>query len=295
MRLDGYGEDRLVAGLIAGLGKGDRTLVTGAGDDCAVVRMPGCAEDLLLKTDAVVEGIHFEPDASPGLIGRKALCRAISDIAAMGGKPRHALITLAVPGDRTVAWVRGLYAGIRRAGRQFGVSVAGGETTRSPGPVFLSVALTGTVPRGRAVLRSGGRAGDVLAVTGRLGGSLRGWHLRFQPRVREGMWLAGRREVHAMMDLSDGLSADLPRLARAGGVDFALDVEKVPRRAGIGIEAAMGDGEDYELLLAVAPRQWEKLAADWRREFPKLPLTCIGRLIPGKCPDTETGGGFHHF
>ena len=179
--LTDWGEDRLVASLTRDLPRGAEVLV-GPGDDCAVIGRPRDARWQLLKTDVVIEGIHFLPEEDARRVGWKALCRAISDIAAMGGIPAHALITLAAPAKTSVDRVKALYAGLRKAARKYAVSIVGGETARSPGPLFLNIALTGWVERQQCVLRSGGRPGDLLYVTGRLGGSLAGKHLDFQPR-----------------------------------------------------------------------------------------------------------------
>ena len=234
----------------------------------------------LLKTDCVVEGVHFEKKEKPARVGWKALCRAVSDIAAMGGMPRHALITIAVSREVEMAWLREIYAGLRKAARRFGVSIVGGETSRSPGPAFINVALTGEVERARCVTRGGGRAGDFLYVTGRLGGSLAGKHLDFIPRLTEARWLTEKFRIRAMMDISDGLATDLPRLAKASGCGFGISEEKIPRNRGCTVAQALGDGEDFELLLAVRPTDAARLEEMWRAKFPKLPLTQIGALTP---------------
>ncbi len=257
----------------------------GAGDDCAVI---GGARDAwwrLLKTDAVVEGVHFLPETEPERVGWKALARAISDIAAMGGVPEHALVTLAARPGESLERVQGIYAGLRKVARKFGVAIVGGETSRSPGPLFVNVALAGRVERKRCVLRSGGRPNDVLWVTGRLGGSLRGKHLDFIPRVAEARWLVEHGPVRAMMDLSDGLGADLPRLCRSSGCSVEFWAEKVPRNPGCTVAQALGDGEDFELLLAVAPGDGEAMRRGWRKRFPWLPLTPIGRLLRVQQPE----------
>jgi thiamine-monophosphate kinase len=277
MKLSALGEDAVVAAIARTLPAGSDVRV-GAGDDCAVIGGPRDRWWQLLKTDCVVEDVHFLPGEKPARVGWKALCRAISDIAAMGGVPRHAMITLAVRRDVKMAWVRGLYAGLRKAARKFGVSIVGGETSRSPGPAFVSVALTGRVGRARCVTRSGGRPGDLLFVTGRLGGSLSGRHLDFTPRLAEACWLAANFRVHAMMDLSDGLAADLPRLARASGCGFELWEEKVPRSRGCTVAQALGDGEDFELLFAIRRRDAARLEARWRKAFPRTPLSPVGML-----------------
>ena len=277
MKISSLGEDAVVAALTRGLPCGEDVRL-GAGDDCAVI---GGARDRmwqLLKTDCVVEGVHFLAAEKPARIGWKALCRAVSDIAAMGGGPRHALITIAVARDVKMAWLRGIYAGLRAAARRFGVSIVGGETSRSPGPAFISIALTGEVERTRCVTRGGGKAGDVLFVTGRLGGSLAGKHLDFIPRIAEARWLTANFKIRAMMDISDGLAADLPRLARASGCGFEICEETIPRNRGCTVAQALSDGEDFELLFAARPADASRLEAQWRRKFPKLPLTKIGAL-----------------
>ncbi len=292
--IESVGEDRLVAALLAQLPAPPREVYAGPGDDCAVVRPPGAAQWQLLKTDCVIEGIHFTPETNPARIGWKAICRPLSDIAAMGGRPQHALVTLALGAQATLRFARGIYAGIGRAAREFGVTVVGGETARSPGPCFISICVTGSVPRGRCRLRGGGRVGDRLYVTGRLGGSFHsGRHLTFRPRLEEGQWLAENPAVHAMMDLSDGLAADLPRMALAGSTGFRLEPEALPKNRGCSVEQALRDGEDYELLLAVGRRAAASLEERWRRKFPRVLLTRIGELAhPGECTGLEGAGGY---
>jgi thiamine-monophosphate kinase len=142
----------------------------------------------------------------------------------------------------------------------------------------ISVSVTGVVEKNRWVGRGGGKANDELFVSGQLGGSLRGRHLRFVPRVEESRWLTQNFPIHAMMDLSDGLGADLPRLARASGLGFEVDENAIPRQRGCSISQAISDGEDYELLFAISPHYSARLLQRWRKKFPKLPLTRIGRL-----------------
>lgn len=291
------GEDRLVALLTRALDRGPDVRRGAGEDDCAVIGAPRAATWQLLKTDAVVEGIHFRSGEDPRRVGSKALCRAISDIAAMGGVPEHALVTLAVARETRVTRVQALYAGLRRAARKFGVSIVGGETSRSPGPMFISIALAGRVERRRCILRSGGKAGDALYVTGQLGGSLAGRHLDFTPRVIEARWLTELFELHAMMDLSDGLAADLSRLAAASGCGWILDESRIPRARACSLAQALGDGEDYELLFAIAPRDSDRLEREWKRKFPRLRLSRVGRLTPlnSQRSTLNLPRGFDHF
>ncbi len=296
MKIAALGEDAVVAAITRGLPLGG-DVRRGAGDDCAVIGGPRDRVWSLLKADCVVEGVHFLAKEKPARVGWKALCRAVSDIAAMGGLPRHAMITIAVARDVKLAWLRGLYAGLRKAARRFGVSIVGGETSRSPGPAFISVALTGEVERARCVTRSGGRAGDILYVTGKLGGSLAAKHLDFIPRLAEARWLTEQFRIRAMMDLSDGLAADLPRLAKASGCGFEISGERIPRNPGCTVAQALGDGEDFELLFAVQPSDAARLEAKWHAKFPKLPLTRIGSLTRGTTGKKRkpTTRGFDHF
>lgn len=285
-RLRDVGEDALIERLVAGFSR--EGMVAGPGDDCAVVD-PGRGPLRLLKTDAIVAGVHFDSEAPASKVGWKAAARVMSDFAAMGGRPEHLLVTVALPADTTVAWVEGVYRGIRRVLDHCGGVLAGGETTRVPegSAAVISVAGEGCVPRGSVVLRSDGRPGDLLAVTGRLGGSIGGRHLSFTPRLDEGEWLAGHGAT-AMMDLSDGLAKDLPRLAKASGCGAVIDRDQLPRHRGCSVEQALADGEDYELLVALDPRKWD--AGPWPEAF--APLTVIGRLAE-EGEDFE--GGWDHF
>ena len=279
MNLKELGEDRLLQQITTDLSR-NSSVVLGAGDDCALVRLGSTKELLVLKTDCVVEDVHFTRAAKPAAVGWKAMARPLSDFAAMSALPQTALVTLIAPADTTAGWVRQLYRGLNKAASAFGVAIVGGETSRTPGALAISISMSGVVEADRWVSRGGGRAGDELFVTGRLGGSLGGRHLSFTPRIVEARWLTENASVRAMMDLSDGLGADLPRLAGASGVDFELDEDALPRHRGCSIEQAISDGEDYELLFAIPPRQASELQRKWRRRFPSLLLTPIGRFTP---------------
>ena len=294
MKLGALGEDRLLAQLLPNL-PGNRSVVLGAGDDCAVVEAPGKSELQLLKTDCVVEGIHFTPKSPPAFVGWKAMARPLSDFAAMSGVPQFALVTMIVPANKTLDWVKQVYRGLEKAARAFDVAIVGGETSNIKGPAVISVSLTGFVEKHRWVGRSGGKAKDELFVTGRLGGSLRGRHLKFAPRIEESRWLTEHFSIHAMMDLSDGLGADLPRLARASHKGFQVDEEALPLNRGCTTEQAISDGEDYELLFAISPADARSLPKRWRKKFPKVPLTRIGRLIPKSKFQNPKWRGYAHF
>ena len=231
-----------------------------------------------------------------------AKARALSDIAAMGGWPTQAVVTLVLSPNYQMSYAKEIYEGLSGVAREFGVSVVGGETARpaagSGRTAIISVSLLGLVEKGRCVLRSGGHEGDQIFVTGMLGGSLRGKHLQFQPRVWEGRWLSEHFKPTSMMDLSDGLAKDLPRLAKQSGVGFQLVYQRVPKSPGCEMAQALNDGEDYELLFTVPPDRAESLTASWAQIFPGLPLTNIGWLCneeESMASEFEDLGGWDHF
>lgn len=288
------GEDALIERLTR-LVPLDPSPLAGPGDDCAVIDA-GNDRLQLLKTDALVGGVHFLADAPPQKVGWKAVARVISDFAAMGGSPERFLITLALPPETEVSWVEDLYRGIADCLKRFGAVIAGGETCGVPlgsAPV-ISVAATGNVERDHLVLRSTARVGDVLFVTGRLGGSIHGKHLSFTPRLEESAWLVGSHKPTAMMDLSDGLAKDLPRMAAASGCGFRINRASVPVTPGCSIDQALGDGEDFELLFALSPDAVDGLLETWGSRFPDLELTAIGNLVPPGEGDS-LAGGWEHF
>jgi thiamine-monophosphate kinase len=295
MNLRALGEDRLLDQLLPSLPRNAR-VVLGAGDDCAIVESGKTGRLQLLKTDCLVEEIHFARSTPPGLVGWKAIARPLSDFAAMSGVPQFALVTLIVPARRTISWVRQLYRGIEKAARTFDVAVVGGETSNIKGPAVISISLSGFVERRRWVSRAGGKAGDDLFVTGRLGGSLEGHHLKFVPRIAESRWLTKNFRIHAMMDLSDGLGTDLPRLARASRVGFAVDEAALPLNRGCTTRQAISDGEDYELLFAISPKDSRPLLSRWQKKFPKVPLTRIGKLNSKfEIGNSKLAKGYVHF
>lgn len=268
-------------------------MIIGPGDDCALVKQPG--GNVLLKADAIVQDVHFTLETEPRLIGRKALARAISDIGAMGGTPRHALVTVVLPPTLSVAFIEAIYEGMNELATEFQVSIVGGETSKGR-ELVISVALSGDAA-GRVVGRSGASAGDVLFVTGQLGGSIHGKHLNFTPRVREAQWLAAHFAPTAMMDVSDGLAKDLPRLARASRLEFVVDEPSLPCSPGCTAAQAWGDGEDYELLFAIDAGHADQLKQAWSQAHPHLALTKIGRLVAAGegCAPGFASSGWDHF
>ena len=294
------------------------TVRVGIGDDAAVLADPGKGW-LLFASDMIVEGVHFRRGrVPPEWIGWKALACNVSDIAAMGGLPRWAVVSLGLPPATPVAFVDGLYAGLTRCARRFGVAIAGGDTVRAP-QVVVDVAILGTVRPQHVTWRSGARVGDALCVTGRLGGSYRsGRHARFIPRVREAQALLRRVRVHAMMDLSDGLASDLWQMSRASRTVLRVEAARIPATRAAGtctrsacpcrlwhgrssVYHALMDGEDFELLVAVSPREAVRVP----RRIGRCPVTRIGTVVargigvelqrPDGRVTTLRPEGFRHF
>ncbi len=295
MKLRDVGEDKLLGQLLPHLCP-EKTVVAGAGDDCAVTKTFPGRNFLVLKTDCIVEGVHFLSGANPVDVGWKAMMRPLSDFAATSALPQFALITLIASKETEVEWVKALYRGLRRAAKRFKISIVGGEMSSTPGPIAISVSIVGFVEKGRWLSRRGGKVGDDLFVTGRLGGAVKQKHLQFIPRIVESRWLTKNFAIHAMMDLSDGLGIDLPRLARASNVGFKIEMESLPLSRGAKIGSAISEGEDYELLFAISRRDRNRLEREWRRKFPKLPLTRIGSLSQLSTNNSQLlPSGYVHF
>lgn len=286
-------EVQLIADLTKRLTTG-KNVVVGAGDDCAVVDAGLDSEYLLLKTDAVIEGIHFETNTPARDAGRKAVNRNLSDIAAMSGRPEFALVTLGIPSaEKYAKYLIEFYDGLNEAAQAFGVSIVGGETVRNPERLFVSVALTGKVEKKRCVLRSGAKMGDAIFVTGELGGSIHGKHLSFVPRIHEARWLTEHFTIHSMIDLSDGIASDLKHVITASKCGAELLGRSIPISRAAKLQAraessakppllaALTDGEDFELLFTIASKDAVPLLDGWKKAFPEVKLTCIGKITSG--------------
>jgi thiamine-monophosphate kinase len=258
---------------------GRQDVAVGAGDDCAVVNVGG-SEDLVLTSDPVIEGVHFVADADPEDIGRKAMGRVLSDIASMGAEPRWTLIDVVAPGSTPVTVIDGIYKGMVSLASEFSVAVAGGDMAEGSS-LEIHVFGVGAVPKGSSMLRSTAASGDILFVTGRLGGSSLGRHLQVEPRIREGLWLRGW--ASAMIDVSDGLASDLRHIVDMSGVGCRLDLEKIPVSEEAekmpddlsAAEHALYDGEDFELLFTLPADKRDLFLEEWGQEF-GLPCTEIG-------------------
>jgi len=267
------------------------SVVVGAGDDCAALRSGKQGELLLFKTDAIVEGVHFTHETPAAQIGRKALARCLSDIAAMAGTPTAAVVTAGLPRDFDPGHALGISAGMNELAREFGVAIVGGETTTNPDRTLVSVSLLGSVAEDQITLRSGALPNEAIFVTGDLGGSLEGRHLDFEPRIEQGRWLAENFRPSAMIDVSDGLASDLKHILAASRVGAELRSASVPiskaarqaaANSGNGrtsLNRALSDGEDFELLFTVPSKEAVALLDGWRAQFPDIKLTCIGKTL----------------
>jgi thiamine-monophosphate kinase len=222
--------------------------LTAVGDDCAVLPLdPKTA--LVLTTDPLICGVHFTPDTPPEQIGWKAAARVLSDFAAMGADPQYLLINLVAPPEQDFQTLEKIYDGVSKVRNLFNVDLVGGDLAQGP-TLELHVFGVGRVPKGKALLRSAARPGDVIYVTGPLGNSFAsGRHLSFMPRLKEAKWMRQSGRVHAMMDISDGLGTDLRHILKASGVGAMLDGSLIPCNGTL--EQALYDGEDFELLFTV--------------------------------------------
>jgi len=286
-------------------------LTLGIGDDAALVNVPS-GHELILTTDMSIEGVHFTLNRHPPrAVGHRALARSLSDIAAMGGTPRYALISLAASRRAGRGWVEGFFDGLLALARRFEVTLIGGDTAVVNGPCTADVILAGVVPRGQALRRSGARPGDRIFVSGRLGMAVRGLrlltsrtrrptpgeksalraHLFPQPQCALGRFLSRHRLATAMMDISDGLSIDLRRLCDASGVGASLAANRLPipslPDSAEALELALNGGEDYQLLFTVPASKVSQVPP----RFHQVPLTCIGTTVAQNAIQLVTADG----
>jgi thiamine-monophosphate kinase len=282
----------------------DPRLEVPPGDDAAVLRPPA-ERRTVVTVDMLTAGVDFilGPDCQPAAVGHKALAVSLSDLAAMAARPEAAFVAVCLPRSGGEAIARGLWAGIEPLARRHGVVLAGGDTNAWDGPLVVSVTAIGSVAPGAAWRRDGARPGDDLVATGRFGGSLLGRHLDFEPRCREALAIAARFPVHAAIDVSDGLSLDLARLLAASGCGGVIRTAAVPIHpdagrmaardpaAGTPLERALGDGEDFELVLAMPPDAAAALVAAAGPPPLDLPVTIIGTVTQDRGLFTEDPAG----
>ncbi|HEX4142670.1 MAG TPA: thiamine-phosphate kinase [Pirellulales bacterium] len=275
-------------------------LAVGPGDDAAVLSVAGGGQ-LVVTTDLLTEGVDFLlAEHDPRRIGHKALAANLSDLAAMAARPLAVVIALALPEQGADSLARDLYGGILPLAARFGVAIAGGDTNTWAGGLAISITAIGTPTARGPLLRSGARPGDRILVTGSLGGSILGRHFDFEPRLAEALLLADRYQLHAGIDVSDGLSLDLSRLASESGCGAKIDFSQIPvsdaavQLAAQGddgqtaLDHALADGEDFELVLAVPPGEAERILRDQPLD---IPITAIGEFItePGLWESSAAG------
>jgi thiamine-monophosphate kinase len=335
MKLSEIGEEALIERLVREhhLPVSGEGLVVGVGDDAAVLSVEGQDELLIVTTDMLIEGVHFRLDwIAPRELGWRAVAANISDVAAMGGIPTWTFVSIGLKPDTEISFVDALYDGMTEFARRFGSEVVGGDTNSARSETVISVTQMGRIEPETVTLRSTARVGDRILVTGHLGDSRGGLelllkhgsdearrisrrlvsaHLTPIPRLAESRAAVGTGRVRAMMDLSDGLGADLPKLCKASGVGAVVHADKLPisddlRRAAellamSAVELAASGGEDFELLMAVAPENVERVRKIVEARY-DLPVTEIGEFIEGSVeiahPDGSRkplSGGWEHF
>ncbi|MDR1671452.1 MAG: thiamine-phosphate kinase [Alistipes sp.] len=265
--------------------------ITGIGDDCAVLPLPGNPESLVVTTDMLIEGVHFlRPAITARELGAKSLAVNLSDIAAMGARPVASFLSIALPKECQGEWARKFMDGYRELSERHNVKLAGGDTTSSHGGVAINVTAIGRAPAANLKYRSGAQPGDLIVVTAPLGSSAAGLrdilsgrfdtalatiHNNPEPQVEQGIWLGRRPEINSMLDLSDGLASDLLHILKASGVGAEIDLETIP--TSVSLDLALAGGEDYKLLFTVSPDAFPLLAKDYLQKF-ATPLYSIGRI-----------------
>lgn len=333
MRIEELGEFGLIDRLVQRLGRPDESVVVGIGDDAAVVQYEA-ERQVVMTTDMLVEGVHFRRDTiDDRSLGYKSLAVSISDIAAMGGRPKHAVLSLALPIDLEVERLEELYNGVQEICSQYGTAVVGGDVVKTPGPFVISVTAVGEVEAGRALLRSGARPGDLVYLTGTVGGSAAGldliesgnsrslapeavadllrFHQRPAPQVEAGRILVATGGCTSANDVSDGVASELHEIAKMSGVQLVIEADAIPLHASVRhyaaasgkdpLQWALFGGEDYRLIGTLDPSRLVEVEAAFAKAG--LPLVVIGRAEAGQGVVLLRDGarhelrprGFNHF
>lgn len=254
------------------------------GDDMAVFHIAGGGGEMLITTDMLLEGVHFDLTVcSPQQVGYKAMAVSLSDCAAMAAKPFAAVVAVALPNDMSFETAKQLHAGIDQAARKYNCPLIGGDTTSWAKPLAMSITMLAKATAAGPILRSGAKPSDAMLVTGELGGSLAGRHMAFAPRLAEAKLLSEMVELHAMIDISDGLASDLRHICRKSNVKAIIDAAAIPIGAAAKdrpepLAAALTDGEDFELLFCVSRDDADRLLADWPKRS-DVPLSLIGEIV----------------
>ncbi len=277
MKIRDIGEIGLIK-RISRKAKYGKSVVKGIGDDTAVLKWTK-DKYLLYTCDMLVEDVHFKlPQATPYRIGHKALARNLSDIAAMGGKPKYALVSIALDPGKNVSFADGIYKGMSGLAKKFNLDIVGGDISRSK-KLVIDVSVIGEVEKNRLTLRSGARPGDVIFITGLIGGSLKGKHLDFTPRLAEARRLVENFRISSMIDVSDGLLLDLRRVLDASSAGARIYENLIPLSAQArSFESGVSEGEDFELLFTMDKKEAGKFL---RTEFAKMEsgATLIGEVM----------------
>jgi thiamine-monophosphate kinase len=256
--------------------KTDASVIKGSGDDCAVLVFDKKRYQLF-TCDMIVQGVDFTLKDEPCLIGRKALAASVSDIASCSGLPRHCLVSLAMPKNTSVEFVDRLFKGMLSIAKEYNINIAGGDIS-SARDVTIDVGMLGIVEKKYLTLRSGAKAGDIIFVTGELGGSIRGKHLRFKPRLKEARFLAKNFKVNAMIDISDGLASDLSHILRQSSVGAIIYEDLIPvSKQAAGFSEALYMGEDFELLFTLSRKDARKILRKKLTDFKP-----IGEIVERK-------------
>lgn len=279
--------------------KTDASVIKGSGDDCAVLAYDRNNYQLF-TCDMLVEDVDFTRKDNPYLIGRKALAVSLSDIAACGGMPRYAVVSLGIHKNTTVEYIDKVSRGLFSLAKQYKVNIAGGDISKAAG-LIIDVAMLGIVEKRCLALRGGAKKGDIICVSGKLGGSIQGKHLKFTPRIKESRYLVKNFKINSMIDISDGLLQDLGHILTASGQGAVIYETAIPlSRQAKRIEDALYGGEDFELLFTL-PRRYAKKLLDKNTFHFKL----IGEITDKKYGLKLIGrnnkelkiarGGFRHF
>lgn len=279
MSLKGLNEFELINKLTRGLEQ-DKTVLKAAGDDAALIRID-TGKYLLYTTDMLVEDVHFKVNKiKPGHIGRKAMCVNISDIAAMGGEPKYAVISAGLPARLSFDYIKELFRGLASAAARYKVSIVGGDTNLAD-KLTINVALIGRADKNNVVFRHGAKAGDIIMVSGSLGGSRFGKHYNFKPRLELSRYLVSNHKIHALIDISDGLISDLQRVLEASKKTAVLYSKNIPLSSKAkSLESALYDGEDYELLFTCCEKEAAKIEKKSGSLKPTVKISRIGRIAP---------------
>jgi thiamine-monophosphate kinase len=275
MKLKGIDENQLIKILTLPVKK-DTSVLRGIGDDAAIIRDKK-NKFLLITTDILIENIHFKiAEAESYQIGHKALACNISDIAACGGRPKYALISLGLPKNLSLNFIKGIYRGIKKLANRYKITIVGGDISSSE-KLTINITLLGFAKRENLVFRDGAKVGDRIFVTGKLGGSGKGKHLKFSPRVNEALILTKKYKINSMIDLSDGLAQDLYNIISRSKTGAYIHEDCIPLSSEAeNIDSALYEGEDFELLFTAPERESEKIKGS---RAGKLKITEIGRIV----------------